>query len=179
MAHAEHGRRREPLAHQLVEARLRRLIHRRGRLVEEQPVGFLDEGAGKSDPLLLAGGELERPVSGLVEPPGQLGKAHRVERLTQRRVVHPARGHGIAHHVPQRADGQVRLLGEHEDTGVARDADLTAPEGPDAGDGTMKLSESCPCPKAVAVWTSPPRGIAPWKKRGAATTKGKTTAAWP
>jgi hypothetical protein len=73
VAHAEHGRARELLAHQLIEARLGRLVHRRGRLVEEEPVGLLDESAGEGDALLLARGELERPVAGLVEPPGELG----------------------------------------------------------------------------------------------------------
>jgi hypothetical protein len=65
VADAEHGRPGEPLAHQPIEARLRRLVHCRSRLIEEEPVGLLDEG----DALLLAGGELERPVADVVEPP--------------------------------------------------------------------------------------------------------------
>ena len=73
MADAEHRRLREPLAHQPIEARLRRLVHRRGRLVEKEPVGLLDQGPREGDALLLAGGELERPVVGLVEPPGEVG----------------------------------------------------------------------------------------------------------
>ena len=46
-------------------------------------------------------------------------------------------------------------------------------------DVTMNESESCTWPNAVAVCTSPPSGISPRKKRGAATTKGKMIAAWP
>ena len=63
MAHAEHRRPREPLAHQPIEPCLRRLVHRRGRLVEKEPVGLLDQGSREGDALLLAGGELERPVA--------------------------------------------------------------------------------------------------------------------
>ena len=55
MAHAEYGRPREPLAHQSIEPRLRGLVHRRGRLIEEEPIGLLDERAGEGDALLLAG----------------------------------------------------------------------------------------------------------------------------
>src|SRR5437899_7624838 len=43
---------------------------------------------------------------------------------------------------------------------------------------TMKLSDCWTWPKASAVCTSPPSGISPRKKRGAATTNGKMIAAW-
>src|SRR6185295_11109818 len=68
MADAEYRRLREPLAHQLIQARLRPLVDRRGRLVEKEPVGLLDQGPREGQSLLLAGGELECPVGGLVEP---------------------------------------------------------------------------------------------------------------
>ncbi len=55
MAHAEHGRPREPLAHQPIEARLRGIVHRRGRLVEKEPVRLLHQGPREGDALLLAG----------------------------------------------------------------------------------------------------------------------------
>jgi len=70
MAHAEHGGPREPLAYQSIEARLRSLIDRRGRLVEEEPIGFLDHRAGEGDALLFTRRKLERPVAGLAEPSG-------------------------------------------------------------------------------------------------------------
>src|SRR6267142_2199335 len=136
MADAEHRRLREPLAHQPIESRLRRLVQRRGRLVQKEPVGLLDQGSREGHALLLAGGELERPVGDLVETPGELLEVHRLERLAQRLVVHTARGHWIAHHVPEHPDRQVRPLREKEDAGPFRYMDLATPERPDAGDGT-------------------------------------------
>ena len=55
VADADHGGSRESLLHEGVESLLRRLVHRRGLLVEEQPVGLLDKRAGKGDALLLTG----------------------------------------------------------------------------------------------------------------------------
>src|SRR2546428_12318033 len=72
VAHAEQGDLREPLAQEPVEARLGRLVQRRGRLVEEEPVRLLDKGAREGDPLLLARREPQRPVVGSIEPSGQL-----------------------------------------------------------------------------------------------------------
>jgi hypothetical protein len=54
----------------MVEARFRCLVHRRGRFVEEQPIRFLHESAGKGNALLLTGRELKCPVAVLVEPGG-------------------------------------------------------------------------------------------------------------
>ena len=71
MAHTEHGRPREPLAHQPVEAALRSLIHRRGRLIEEEPIRLLNERASKGDASLFARGKSKRPMAGRVEPLGQ------------------------------------------------------------------------------------------------------------
>jgi hypothetical protein len=56
MAHAEYGRVLKPLAHQSIQARLRSVVHRRGRLIEEEPVGLLDECASKGYALLFTGG---------------------------------------------------------------------------------------------------------------------------
>jgi hypothetical protein len=136
MADAEHGRLCEPFAQQPIEVRLRCLIHRRGRLVEEEPVGLLDEDPCEGNALLLARGELERPARGLVEAPGELREPHGLERLAQCCIADAPHGHRKAHHVPERADRQVRPLRQKEDPGVQRRADLTAPERPDAGDGT-------------------------------------------
>ncbi|HWP58444.1 MAG TPA: hypothetical protein VNL14_11190 [Candidatus Acidoferrales bacterium] len=94
MADAEDRRAREPLAHQAIKARLRDLVDGRSRLIEEKPVGLLHERARESDALLLAGRKLQRPMSGLVEPPGEPGKADGLERLGQRLVVRPPAGMG-------------------------------------------------------------------------------------
>jgi hypothetical protein len=59
VAYAEQGRSREAIAHETVEARFGRLVDCRGRFVEKQPIGFLYEGAGKGNALLLTGRELE------------------------------------------------------------------------------------------------------------------------
>src|SRR6267378_1621795 len=67
VADAEQGRAWEPLAHEMIEARFGRLVQRGGRLVEEKPVGLLDENPCESDALLLAWRQLLRPVAILVE----------------------------------------------------------------------------------------------------------------
>ena len=51
----------------LVEMRLRLRVEARGRLVEEQPIGLRQQGAGEGDPLLLAAGKALRPVLVLVQ----------------------------------------------------------------------------------------------------------------
>src|SRR5438093_3287437 len=136
MADAEERGLRQPLAHELVETRFGRLVHRRGRLVEEEPLGLLHQRARKGDALLFAGGELLRPVGILVEAAGELGEAYRLERLAQSAVSHSVGRHRIAHDVTELADRQVRPLWQKQDPGVWRRADLAAPERPDAGDGT-------------------------------------------
>ena len=70
MADAEYRRPREPLAHQSIEPCLRRLVNRRGRLVEKEPIGLLDQRSSEGDALLLARGELERPMANFVESHG-------------------------------------------------------------------------------------------------------------
>src|SRR5437764_10580723 len=54
-------------AHQPVERRLRRLVERRGRLVEKHDRRAHQEDAGKADALLLATRQALRPVALLVE----------------------------------------------------------------------------------------------------------------
>ena len=61
MAHTEYRRSREPFAHQSIKPCLRSLVNRRSRLVEKEPIGFLDQRSSEGDALLLPGGELERP----------------------------------------------------------------------------------------------------------------------
>ena len=65
MTDAENSRAGKPLAQQSIETRLRGLIHRRGRLIEEQPLRLLYQRACKGDALLFAGEklELERPTA--------------------------------------------------------------------------------------------------------------------
>jgi len=55
----DHGESREPRLEQGGERLLRGLVHGRGGLVQEQPVGSVDEGAREADPLLFAARELE------------------------------------------------------------------------------------------------------------------------
>src|ERR1700730_2455143 len=83
MADADHRRPRQPLLEKGVEPRLRLLVHGGGRLVEEEPLRLLHDGAGEGDALLLPGRELERPVSALAETLAELGQAPRLERLAQ------------------------------------------------------------------------------------------------
>src|SRR5262249_31580701 len=111
MADAEHRRFGKPLADQGVKTRLRRLVHRRRRLVEKEPVGLLHQSPRESDALLLPGRELKLPVRLLVEPPRELRQPHRLERRAQLAVGYTIGRHRIADHVTELADRQVRPLG--------------------------------------------------------------------
>ena len=53
MAYAEYSRAGKPLAHQSIQTRFRGLVHCRGRLIKEEPLGLLHQRASKGDPLLL------------------------------------------------------------------------------------------------------------------------------
>ena len=50
----DHGEGRQPLLEQGVEHLLRCLVQGRGGLVQEQPVGSVDQSAREADPLLFA-----------------------------------------------------------------------------------------------------------------------------
>ena len=61
MAHTEYRRSREPFAHQSIKPCLRGLVNRRSRLVEKEPIGFLDQRSSEGDALLLARGRVGAP----------------------------------------------------------------------------------------------------------------------
>ena len=88
MAHTEYRRSREPFAHQSIKPCFGGLVNRRGRLVEKEPIGFLDQRSSEGDALLLAGGELERPNDPLFrwlwvrEPTAKIGYSIFVYDLT-------------------------------------------------------------------------------------------------
>src|SRR5689334_14462141 len=75
-----YGRLRQLLGNQLVEACLRGFVQRRRRLVEEQPVGLLQERPRDADTLLLAAGKLVCPLIRLVEPAGQIAEPDGLQR---------------------------------------------------------------------------------------------------
>ncbi len=54
VADGDDSRFRQPLEQEVIERRLGALIERARRLVEEQPLRFLQERAGDGEPLLLA-----------------------------------------------------------------------------------------------------------------------------
>src|SRR5690242_19025336 len=95
MSHTEYRRSRKPFAYQSIKACLGRLINRRGRLVEKEPIGLLDQRPSESDPLLLARRELERPMANLVESFGQVTESHGLQSFTQRQVIDTAPEHRI------------------------------------------------------------------------------------
>jgi hypothetical protein len=88
MAHTEYRRSREPFAHQSIKPCFGGLVNRRSRLVEKEPIGFLDQRSSEGDALLLAGGELERPNDPLFrwlwvrEPTAKIGYSIFVYDLT-------------------------------------------------------------------------------------------------
>src|SRR5262249_60952515 len=134
MAAAEARRLRQALARQSIEARLGRLVERRGRLVEKEPLGLLDQGAREGDALLLARGELKRPVRVLVQAPAELAEADRLERLAQGFVRDAAARHRIAHDVAEPADRQGRPLRGTNGPRVSGGAGLAPPGRPDTRD---------------------------------------------
>ena len=58
-----------------VDRLLRRLVERRGGLVEEEPVGLGEQRAGDGEALLLAAGQPLGPVVLRVEPVGEMRQA--------------------------------------------------------------------------------------------------------
>jgi len=64
-----HQRRvRQAVRDEIVQPLLARLVERGRRLVQEQPVGLVQERARDREPLLLAAGELQAPVLDVLEP---------------------------------------------------------------------------------------------------------------
>src|SRR5258705_49552 len=63
-------RSREPFAYQSIKPCFGGLVNRRGRLVEKEPIGFLDQRSSEGDALLLARRELKRPMANLVKSNG-------------------------------------------------------------------------------------------------------------
>ena len=72
---------RQPRLQRAVEARLGLRIEACGRFVEEQPVRFGQQRSRQRHTLLLAAGQLLRPVLVVVEPCGELRQARVIERL--------------------------------------------------------------------------------------------------
>ncbi len=76
MSDRDNDRRGEMLEENLIDPRLKRLVHGSGRLVEEEPVRFCKESAGDGNALLIAAGKaLDRygnpltiKLTGAVEP---------------------------------------------------------------------------------------------------------------
>ena len=98
MTDAKYRRTLEPLAHQSVKAGFSGLIQRRGGLIEKEPIGFLHERTSKRDALLFPRGELERPVSALVEAPAEVGEPHYLQRLAQCHIINIVACHRIIYH---------------------------------------------------------------------------------
>src|SRR5262249_52468522 len=68
IADADHRGVRQGARDLAVKRRLLYLVHGRGRLVEEEPVGLVKKGAGDRQALLLARGQHLAPMRRLVEP---------------------------------------------------------------------------------------------------------------
>ena len=79
MADADHDAVRQLAAQRAVQRELLAFVERRGRLVEEDRLRFLQQHTGERDALLLAGRQHLRPVGHLVEPAAQVPERHGVE----------------------------------------------------------------------------------------------------
>ena len=110
MSDAKYRRGFKSLANQSVKAGFSGLIQRRCGLIEKEPIGLLHESASKRNALLFSRGELERPVSALVEAPGEMGESHRFQRLGQYHTINMVACHRITYHFAKGANRQVRLL---------------------------------------------------------------------
>ena len=76
-----HQRRiRQPRLQRAIKFGFRLRIQAGGRLVQEQPVRLRQQGARQCDALLLAAGQLLRPVLVVVEPGDELRQAGILER---------------------------------------------------------------------------------------------------
>ena len=81
MADADDRRPPRRFAQQPVERHLRRLVERRGRLVEKDDLRAGQQNPGEGEPLLLADRQPLRPVAVLVQPVDEIGQADRAQRL--------------------------------------------------------------------------------------------------
>src|SRR5258706_9461950 len=136
MAYAEYSRAGKPLAQQSIQTRFRGLVYCRGCLIKEEPLGLLHQRASKGDPLLFAGGRLERPMARLVEPLGEVREPDRRQRFPQGRIIKPAGWPRVTHHFPERTDRQVGLLRKKQNLCAERLADISLAKRPNFRDST-------------------------------------------
>ncbi len=87
MADRYDGGVRQPAFQLAIDCRLRRLVERGRRLVQEQPVGLEDQGARDSEPLLLAARQDVGPVRHLIEAPDERTEPRGFERRRDFRVA--------------------------------------------------------------------------------------------
>ena len=134
VADADDRRRRQRRAQPPVQPRFRRFVERRCRLVEEHPVGPVQQHARELQPLLLARRQHRGPVERLVQAGAQARQFRLHQRLHDRALVERIGRLRPGQRGGQRADRQVRSLRhEHQRRAVRqRDAAIAAP--PEPGD---------------------------------------------
>ena len=138
-------------AQQLVHAPLGRLVERRGRLVEEQPVRAVEQRAREGEALLLAARQHQRPVGGLVEPRREVPQPAGLQHLAAGLVGVVVGRLGIA----QRLLAACRSADRASAAGTARAAscgvaDAAAAERPQAR-RARGTAWSCRCPRGRAA----------------------------
>src|SRR3954469_25590455 len=74
MTHSDQNRLGEFGSEQFVEHQLQTLVHRRGRLVEEDGPRLVEQNSREGDPLLLADQQHLGPVPDVVEPDGEVSQ---------------------------------------------------------------------------------------------------------
>src|SRR5262245_31933945 len=102
--------RAELLLQQPIERGLVFLGERRGGLVEEQPVGLVEQRARKREALLLAAGEHLRPVFTALEIRRQSRQPYGLQGVPDLVVGMRGRLVRVAHGMSQRSERQIGLL---------------------------------------------------------------------
>src|SRR5262245_54835409 len=121
----DHGRLRQLLRDEVVGALLHPLVEPGGGLVEEDPVGLLEQYAGQGNALLLAAGEGLPPVRALVEALPERAEVERRQHLADALVREGALLGGVGERGAQRADRQVGPLRQEELLAALRHLDAT------------------------------------------------------
>jgi len=119
-----------------VEFGLELLVERRGRFVQQQPVGLLEQRTGDRQALLLAAGEALRPNFLAVELVRQRADPGIGERPADVLVLVSIRFARIRNGGTQCSNRDVGLLRHHHHLGAIGNMDAAFAERPDAGDRT-------------------------------------------
>src|SRR5262245_37694628 len=141
---ADPGRLAQLLPEQRVEPTLRLAIESGARLVQEEPLGPLQERARERQPLLLPRRETLLPVVALLEAIDQMLEAALSQPPAHLVVGEATLARWIRDGAPQGSDGQVGPLRQEETRGGAGSLDRPGSERPDPGERAKQGALAAP-----------------------------------